>query len=433
MKYNFLSITKERNSDLLNFDNDFDINTPIEFSLNHKISEDEQQDYNSLIEYLGMYIPEKKLTLKKYNITKQRIKKDFTRALENLKKIDIQKNETLFVSIGNSMESYGYMLHIIFPEIKIKHIKVSRTLKDNVEKLVGEEQRKQIFQKYFYQKINTFLGDLQGIRNIVLIDTFGAGETTATIINPFIYKGLESYNIYIACLLEGGHTAPTPPYDQKVELVHLPEIEKLRQKMQDFISAKNNIGKMPVLTFNEYFKLSDVKYAIENYNNIQADEKTEILELIKNYKKKKLEIFLDVQKLKIFENQDFIVIPSQTTRVLAMINPYFLVTQKTVFIAENTQNYELITRDGHGISRQEEPSIKLHLLNNQNDFKKLSISEKIDLFFKKKTAIFEQLSEKTKSIVNQIDADELKLIRSNFDSFLRKKIIYNMISNFETI
>ncbi len=431
MKYNFLSITKETNSNLLNFDNDFDINTAVEFSLNNKITEAEQKEYNLLIEYLGMYIPNKKLTLEKYNKSKERIKKDFSRVLENFEKIDISKDKTLFITIGNSMESYGYMLHIVFPEIEIRHIKVSRTLKDNVEKLVGKEQRKQIFQKYFSQKITAFLEGLEGIKNIVLVDTFGAGETTATIINPFIYTGLPNYKIYIACLLEGGHTFPTPPYDKKVELVHLPEIENLKTKMQKFINSENNTGRMPVLTINQYFKLSDVELAVEIYSNPQASENSKIPELIKEYKKKKLEIFLDVQRLIIKGNQDFIVIPSQTTRVLAMINPYFLVTQKTVFIAENTQTNEIITRDGHGISRQEEPSIKLHLLNNQKDFKLLSISEKVDLLFKKKENILNGLSEKTKNIVNQIDAQELELIRSSFDSFLRKKVIYNMISNFE--
>lgn len=189
----------------INLLNDFNINYPIDFHGYNDVTKKEFYQYKKLLGLLEINDPEEKLSEEIYLKIKQRIVNDFNRLSNFLKSIEIEIDKTVFISIGNSMESYGFMLKNVFPDLKIEHIKASRTLKDNILKHVKSEAKKdEIFIEYFDQRTSELVEKYENIKNVIYIDTFGAGETMSTMFYPFIKNGLNKFpeiTIFSACLL----------------------------------------------------------------------------------------------------------------------------------------------------------------------------------------------------------------------------------------
>jgi hypothetical protein len=433
-KYTFFtrpetSISSLENKDILN---DFDINNPVDFNANHILKTEVLNQYLEALNIIGIENPSIKINSNMFEAVKKRIHADFTRLLNALNEMkSCSLENVLFITIGNSMESYGYILNKVFPQYKIGHVKVSRTLKDNVENYLGETNRIILFQHYFQQKISEIIQKYYRIEIVVIIDTLGAGETMSTILYPFIKKGLTenpSIRIIPACLLEGGNTKPTSPYDKNIVIVSLIEAENYINQLDNF--KKSECIPMPVFTFNEYIPLNIVEKIILNPGNNNGDSNN-ANPLFERFGLKKLKIFMDVQKMDVKNKGTYIVIPSETTRLLSHINPYFTVGQKTVFISQEKRNLKFLTRDGHGFSRKEVPPMKLHQLNNYESFFKLSVLDKVRLLFNRDVELLNLVSGEVKEIVSRMDSDYTYRLRDAFESYLRKKIIYHFLGVLE--
>jgi hypothetical protein len=410
---------------------DFEINEPVDFNYDHRLQPEFLDQYLEALHCLDLNNPANKINNEVFTSIKRRVYTDMARLGKSLKEMNFFNiNKLLFITIGNSMESYGYLIQKTFPGYKTGHIKVSRTLKDNVEKTIGKDNRNDLFNQYFHQKINEIIQKYAGIEAVIIIDTFGAGETMSTILHPFIKKGLENFpnlRIFPAVLLEGGHIRPTPPYDLNIKLVHLIEEDEYLKQLDNFRKSSDENAQMPVFTFNEYYPYQLINEIVNEY---KKDSDNDHL-LQKRFGFKKLKIFLDTQQVEVKNKGNFIVIPSETTRLLSNINPYFTVAQKTVFIAQDKSTQKFHTRDGHGYSRQENPPMKLHRLNNHISFRDLSLHHKIKLLFHKNQELLNIVSDDVRDIVLQLNNEDMSQVQSALESYLRKKIIYHYLSEYE--
>jgi hypothetical protein len=408
------------------FSNDFDINEPVDFNVNHLLEKDVLVDCQRALKIVGIKDPTGRIDQEAYQSIKNRIFEDAGRLISALDTMGFcHLEQVLFVTIGNSMESYGFVLSRLFKDYHIGHIKVSRTLKDAVERGLGKDGRFELFNEYFCQKIIEIIERFGSIETVVIIDTFAAGETMSTILHHFVHQGIKyrpGLKIFPACLLEGGSIRPNPPYDENVEIIHYPQAKDYLGKLALFKQSRDDRAILPVLSFNEYIPVDEVVRAINESDGISTSNC-----LIKRFGLKKIKIFIETQKIFLHDRGYFIVIPSGTTRLLSPINPYFTVAQKTVFIARDDINSKFVTRDGFGYSRQEKPPFSLHRLNNHEEFRKLPVSDKMRIIFKKEASLFNLFSDEVKGLLNNLDTNDLELAEDAFESYLRKQIIYHQL------
>lgn len=116
--------------------------------------------------------------------------------------------------------------------------------------------------------------------------------------------------------------------------------------------------------------------------------------------------------------------------MLTPINPYITVTQKTVFLAKDKLTGKLFSRDGYGFSRLEKPPMKLHQLNNFSSFVDFKLEKKIQTIFNKN---FQKEENEIKKITENLSSEDIETIKSAFESYIRKKIIYYKIAEFELL
>ena len=385
----------------LSYETDFDINQPVLFTNSENTFSPD--DLESALKLLNPDALKVKINTKTLMRARDQIGSDFKRLKENLKTLGIADEEVLFVTLGNSMESYGYVLKEQNPGNLFHHVKISRTTltTTSTEDVIG----------YLKQEMVEAIGKNSKIRYTVFIDTFDRGESYDSIMAPLVQAAIQinqMKTLIPACLLEGGSMGPKGNYSTSLDIVHAPDLDKgYLSRLNAYAQRRQGADKLPIMTFNAY----STQKELEAQNG------------------KRVAMILETQQI---PGRDLYVIPGNTQGILSPINPYAQTGQKTVEIVRSRQN-KFIPRDGFGSSRQEKVPERLHQLNRVPSFRALSLTEKVKLVILKDQTLLEAAESRVRDIIEAMTAQDMELARMALISFARALILKTALKEYAAL
>ena len=418
-------------SKVLAYETNFDINSPLLLKAMsgkgmENLTPEQIQELRELLKSQNLADPLLKMDEKAVLDASATVHADFERLNESLGKLGISSDEVLYLTMGNSMEAYNYVLKEQNPDKNFQHVKISRAaLRNTSQEMIVD---------YFKQEITRAVGNNSKIKYTVIIDTFASGQSFDAMVSPLMKANLrinQMSAIIPACLFETGISEVGDKYKGVIDVVHPADLQRNFLKEINAFSNKKS-EKMPVLSFSPYSTKEEIDLALQCLKgeaDISSIGNKKVLALVENFKKSHLKYANQIG------DRDLFVINGKGTGYLGILNPYTPSSNhKTVELVKNRFN-QIISRDGVGshTAQSEKVPEKLHQLNAIESFRTLSILDKMKLVILGDEALSAQAEQKVLGIIKSMSETEKNDTLSAFESYARSIIIASELSRYKSI